>query len=199
MQPATSVPLPSTTAPSTAVASVAPGKPAATTTRALWLAAFVLTGLAVVVRVLSLRGSVTARLHETGMLNEVHDRRLEAIAINTGIWLAVLISLLTLALYYSVAALMERRLFPASRVVNGRLRFGLFFLVAFLMTVPVQAFSAALGVTSPKTTVYFYAYVLVVGVAAPFVFRDRWRNLTGGGIARPFICSLVLAGLSVVL
>lgn len=167
------------------------------TSRGLWLVAYGLTAVLLVVRAVSLRAHVGQELRRSDLLDQVKDERLRALAINTGFWLAILISLLIMWIYYSLASVMERNLFRAVRSVNDRLHFGLFFLVALMTSLPVQAFSAALQVTAPKQNVFFYLYVAIVGLTCPLLFRGTWQRLPRSKVFLIFLFSVILAGLSI--
>jgi len=201
MNPTTSTSLPLAAAPPVAETVTEAPKPARTkpalvTTRSVWLTAYALTAAAIVLRVLTLRHYVASEIARQNVLHDLHDPRLEKLAVNTGYLLAVLISLLILWLFYSLASVMERNIFRTAHQV-GPVRIGLFFVVAFLTTLPVHAVCAAFGVISPKNSVIYFVYVAAVGLATPLLYRQGWAGRSRGRVLGVFLFSFALAALSV--
>jgi hypothetical protein len=168
------------------------------TDRSMWVGAYVLTAVAVVARLPYLRGYVEERVGEVSRSQGLADARLQTLAVNAGLFLAVLMALLLVWLYYSLASMIERVVFSGTRAVRAR-SFGLFFLIAFLLTLPVQLISTALHVTSPKGSHVFYAYVALVAVACPMFFRREMTSLRPSGIAAVWAFSAGFAALSLFL
>jgi hypothetical protein len=201
MNPTTETPLPLAAAPPVEPAALPPGKPARAkpalvTTRSVWLTAYALTAVAIVLRVLTLRHYVAGEIARQNVLADVHDPRLEKLAVNTGYLLAVLIALLLVWLLYSLASVMERNIFRAAHQI-GRVQIGLYFVVAFLTTLPVHAVCAAFGIVSPKNSALYFLYVAVVGLASPLLFRRGWAGRSRGRVIGVFAFSVALAALSV--
>ncbi|WDO11363.1 hypothetical protein ME763_37220 (plasmid) [Streptomyces murinus] len=168
------------------------------TDRLLWLVAYALTVVAVLLRTPVLHGTVHQRLQASEMAGLIKDEGMETLAVNVGLLLAVLVSTLLLGIFYSLAATVEKHVFTARRTVGGR-SFGLFFTVALLCTLPVHAVSAALALSSPKDSGFYYLYVLVVGLTVPLWFRAGWKGRGQQKALTVFAFSLGVAGLSLLI
>ncbi|MFE7315783.1 hypothetical protein ACFU7T_22275 [Streptomyces sp. NPDC057555] len=166
------------------------------TDRVFWLIAYALTVGALLLRMPTVHDVVRDELRDSGLAGKVEDKSMEALAVNVGLLLAVLLSMLLLGIFYSLAAMVEKKIFSARRKVGGKRGFGLFFAVAVLCTLPVYVVSSALGVSSPKETGYYYVYVLVIALAAPFLFRGHWVGRGRRSIITVFAFSCGVAGLS---
>jgi hypothetical protein len=175
----------------------APG-PVDATPRRWWVLVYLLTVAMVAATTPTLRSEVHQQLARGDALEQVHDPGLADLAINIGMLLAVLLFMLVLALYLSLASVMDRSLFRPRLHAKGHGPFGLFFIVAACCTVPVHAVSAAFSIAAPKDTPLFYIYVLAVGIAAPFLFRRYWVDLERSRKAVLFLSTLMLATASYV-
>ncbi|MFF9634882.1 hypothetical protein ACF1D2_09915 [Streptomyces bacillaris] len=154
------------------------------TSRVFWLVAYGLTTAAILLRLPALQEAVRTRLMDSDMAGKVEDKSMEALAVNLGLLLAVFLSMLLLAVFYSLAAVVERNVLTMRCRVGRDRSFGLGFVIALLCTFPVHLVSSALGISSPKTTGWYYLYVLLVAVIAPALFgtyragSDRRRTVT---------------------
>jgi hypothetical protein len=173
-------------------------RPVDATPRRWWVLVYLVTVAAVVVTAPTLRSEVDRQLAGSDAVGQVHDPALADLAINIGMLLAVLLFMLVLALYLSLASVMDRSLFRPRLRPNGRGPIGLFFIVAACCTVPVHAVSAAFSIAGPKDTPLFYVYVMAVGIAAPFLFRRYWVDLERSRKAALFGSALMLAAASYV-
>ncbi len=169
-----------------------------TTSRPLWIAAFVLTAVAVLFRIPTMRGYVAERLTAASAEAGLTDRGLEALAVNTGILLALGVSLILLAMYYSLAAALERTIFSSTLTAPFGQRAGLYFVITCLVSVPVQAFAAAFDIASPKSEPAYLACAAAVGLLTPLLFRAALRALPVRRRLVVHASALVLAALSVV-
>lgn len=141
----------------------------------------------------TLRSEVQQRLADSAARDKVTDPGLADLAVNIGVLVAVLVFMLVLALYLSLAATMDRHIFRPRLRVNGHSPFGLFFVVAACCTVPVHAVSTTLAIAAPKDTPLFFAYVIAVGLAAPWLFRRHWIDIPRSKKAIVFSSSVLLA------
>jgi hypothetical protein len=123
---------------------------------------------------------------------------MEVLALRIGVLLGVVITALAMGLYFSLAAVLERKVFTIGRPLRGQLSFGLFYLVISLCTVPVHVVSVAFQIADPRQNVLYYVYVVGVGALAPWVFHRSWRGLPTSKIVILFTTSVVLASLTVV-
>ncbi|MFH8404051.1 hypothetical protein ACH4FX_04625 [Streptomyces sp. NPDC018019] len=175
-----------------------PGKTskAGPTNRGLWLIAYGLTVAAVLSRLPALHETVRARLLESDLAGKVEDKGMEALAVNIGLLLAVFLTMLLLALFYSLAAVVERNVLTMRRQTGRDRGFGLGYVIALLCTFPVHLASSVLGISSPKTTIWYYLYVLTVAVIAPLLFRTHWSGLGRRKTMTVYAFAAGLAGLS---
>ncbi|MEU6708129.1 hypothetical protein [Streptomyces wuyuanensis] len=168
------------------------------TSRVFWLIAYALTTAAILLRLPALHETVRLQLRDSDMADKVKDKSMEALAVNIGLLLAVFLSMLLLALFYSLTAAVERNVLTARRHAGPKRGFGLGFVIALMCTLPVHLVSAAFGVSSPKTTGWYYLYVLLVAVTAPILFRTHGTRLGDGRrkIITTYAFTFGLAGLS---
>ncbi|MFC5803113.1 hypothetical protein [Streptomyces formicae] len=166
------------------------------TSRVFWLIAYGLTIAAILLRLPTLHETVRRQLQDSDMAGKVEDRSMEALAVNIGLLLAVFLSMLLLAVFYSLAAVVERNVLTMRRQAGRERGFGLGFVIALLCTFPVHLVSSVLGVSSPKTTGWYYLYVLLVAVIAPIFFRAHWIGLDRRKIITTYAFAVGLAGFS---
>ncbi|MFI6810235.1 hypothetical protein ACIBO6_35395 [Streptomyces luteogriseus] len=166
------------------------------TSRVFWLVAYGLTIAAVLLRLPTLHETVRRQLRDSDMAGKVEDKSMEALAVNIGLLLAVFLSMLLLAVFYSLAAVVERNVLTMRRHARGDLGFGLGFVIALLCTFPVHLVCSVLGISSPKTAGWTYLYVLLVALFAPLLFRKQWIGLDRRKIITTYAFAVGLAGLS---
>jgi hypothetical protein len=166
------------------------------TSRVLWLVAYALTIGAVLLRLPTLHDTVRRQLRDSEMAGKVEDRSMEALAVNVGLLLAVFLSMLLLAVFYSLAAVVERNVLTMRREAGRGLGFGLGFVIAVLCTLPVHLVCSVFAVSSPKTAGWYYWYVLLVAVTAPLLFRPHWSGRGRRRIVLVHAFAVGLAGLS---
>lgn len=168
------------------------------TSRVFWLLAYGVTVAALLLRLPALRETVREQLRDSDMAGKVKDKDMEALAVNIGLLLAVFLSLMLLAMFYSLAATVERNVLNMRLQVGQGRGFGLGFVVTLLCVFPVHLTCALLGVSSPKTNGWYYLYVLLVAVLAPLLFRKQWAGLGRRGIFTVYASAAGLAALSLV-
>ncbi|MGI5195684.1 hypothetical protein ACQEVY_18890 [Streptomyces sp. CA-288835] len=166
------------------------------TSRVFWLIAYGLTIAAVLLRLPTLHETVRQQLRDSDMAGKVEDKSMEALAVNIGLLLAVFLSMMLLAVFYSLAAVVERNVLTMRRQAGRDLGFGLGFVIALLCTFPVHLVCSALAISSPKTTGWYYLYVLLVALSAPILFRKDWVGLDRRKIITTYAFTVGLAGLS---
>ncbi|MFE2527580.1 hypothetical protein ACFXEL_25420 [Streptomyces sp. NPDC059382] len=166
------------------------------TSRVFWLIAYGLTMVGVLLRLPALHETVRHRLQSSDMAGKVEDKSMEALAVNVGLLLAVFLTMLLLAVFYSLAAVVERNVLTMRRRAGRKRGFGLGYVIALLCTFPVHLASAVFGVSSPKTSGWYYLYVLLVAGIAPFLFRTAWNGPERRKIITTFAFAVGLAGLS---
>lgn len=171
--------------------------PPRVTARPLWAALLAATAVARLLRLPELTVLAEQTLTARADAEVASDPTLRAIAVNTGLWMALFLSLIIAGLYLSLTSVMERHLLPVSRS-TGRTRAGLLFCVAALATVPVELFYAATGTLTLRGSGAYAAYLLAVGLLTPLGFWATLGRLTPARRAAAWGLSLSVALLSYV-
>ena len=174
----------------------APARRPPATSRVLWLTAYALAILLMILRAPQAYEYVRQRV-PADMSAGIDDADMEALALRTGVFLALVLTALIVGLYFSLAGVMEKKIFTVGRTIRGNLSFGLFFLVITLCVLPVQAVGLVFDIANPREDVFYYVYVVLVGLLSPWIYFRTWRGLSGRKIALLFASSLVLAALTV--
>ncbi len=181
------------TSPSTTTGTAQPSLALPATSRVLWAAGLVLLVATLAGRLPVLRAYVLGRLADspqvTGALTDPHLRDL---AVNVGLTLAVTVATLLYVLYQSLGRVLEKHVFTAMIPV-ARVRVGLFFLIASLSTLPPAMASALVGQVSLRGHWWFYAWVIGVGFAVPWLFRPHLRHVKVGRKAILFAVAVIFA------
>lgn len=159
------------------------------TARTVWVVLLMATAVGLLVRLPELQVLAEQTLVARASRDVASDPLLRRIAFNTGLWMALFLSLVVAALYLSLVSAMERHLLPVSRG-GGRLRIGLLFCVAALATVPADLYCAATGTLTLRGSEGYGAYLVAVGLLVPLGF---WPTLARLKTAR----RCVVFGLSV--
>lgn len=128
----------------------------------------------------------------------IHDEAMEALALKVGVFLALVVTALAMAVFFALATVLEKRLFTGGLRLGRTVSVGLYVLVVTLCVVPVQAAGALFDVVDPRRSLLVYTYVGCVGLATPLLFRRAWRSLPGQTIAVLFGTSVGLAALTVI-
>jgi len=89
------------------------------TGRRWWIIAYLLTAVAVLIRAPGLYDDVQQRLDGAGIAEELTDESMRVLALKIGFYIALLLSLIILVLYYSLAAALERHVFKPSISLFG--------------------------------------------------------------------------------
>lgn len=168
-------------------------RPPGPTSRVFWLIAYGLTTAAVLLRLPTLHGTVRRQLRDSDMAGKVTDKDMEALAVNIGLLLAVFLSMMLLAIFFSLAAAVERYVLTMRQQAGHGLGFGLGFTIALLCTLPVHLVCSVLGISSPKTTGWYYLYVLLVALIAPLLFHKHWTGFDRRKIVTTFAFAAGLA------
>lgn len=162
------------------------------TSRPLWLTTYVLVVLLIAMRIPQAYAYLQGRVPPE-MSAKIHDADMERLALKSGVFVAFVLTALAVAIFFSLAALLERRLFTVGKAVGGRVSFGLFFLVAALCTVPVQLSAVVFDIPNPRASLLYYGYIASVGLLAPFVFRAVWWRLPKVKVGILFTSTVVLS------
>jgi hypothetical protein len=163
------------------------------TSRWLWWASVALLMLTVVARLAPLRSYVANKLAESPQVTrQLTDDHLRSLAINVGIGLALIISVILFILYQSLGRALESQMFAVSHRV-GRIRFGMFFTVEVLAVLPPALVSALTAQISLRGHWWYYAWMLAVGLAIPWMYREHWARTTTGRKAILLVSAVILA------
>jgi hypothetical protein len=183
-------------APEPAGAARTANRPPATS-RALWVVTYLLVALLIGLRIPQTYEYLADRV-PPDMAEALNDPEMERLALRVGVYLGVVLTALVVAVYFSVAAVLERKVFTVGRTIRGRLSFGLFYLVTTLCMVPVHVVSLVFGIPDPRQSVLYYVYVVAVGIGAPWVYYRTWRRLGAQKIFILFTTSVILATLTII-
>jgi hypothetical protein len=138
------------------------------------------------------------RLHiPPGLSAGMHDKDMEALALKTGVFLALAVSAFAIAIFFALAVLLEKRIFTARVSLGAKVSIGLYVLVVALCVLPPQAASVLFGAGNLRVNPLMYVYVASVGLLSPWLFHRAWRDLSRGSTAIVFGTSAGLAALTV--
>jgi hypothetical protein len=171
-------------------------KPPATS-RPLWLTAYLLVIVVMILRVPQVYDYLGERV-PAEMSAGINDKDMEALALKTGVFLALVLTALIVALYFSLAAVLEKKIFTVGRTIRGNLSFGLFFLVITLSTLPVQIAGLVLDIPNLRGNMLYYVYILAVGLLSPWVYHRTWKGMPARKLIILFTASTVVALLTVI-
>ena len=101
-------------------------------------------------------------------------------------------SIVLAVIYFSLASVLESRVLPGVRAALGKLSVGVLGVSSIVALVGLQAIAALGQLVSIKDQWYSFAFVALVGVTAPLLFRAHWRE-------RPLAARLWTFGLSTVI
>ncbi|WP_199034400.1 hypothetical protein [Glycomyces salinus] len=169
-------------------------KPAPATSRFLWFGAYALVVLLTALRAPQAYAHVSDRV-PSELSEGIDDADMQSLALRSAVLIGVIVTAFTVAVYFVLAAMLEKKVFTARKTLRGRASFGLFFLIMVLCFVPTQAAGLAFDVV-PRESLYYYAYILAVAIAAPWVFRGVWKGLPARKIAILFTASIAMASLT---
>jgi len=150
------------------------------TARWLWWAAGLTLAATLVAREAAIRSMVMTKLAASSVDDQLTDHHMRSLAVNMGIVLAMVLSLLLFSIYASLGRALEKSVFPRS-VTLGGVRAGLFFVVAAAVTLVPTVGAAASGAVSWRTSPWYYVWAVLVGCGAPVLFM---RHLRGARLSR---------------
>lgn len=161
---------------------------ASATTRSAWTMAWLASAASLGFRLPVLRTHVEALLLANAEASaNVPDGRMCSLALNIGVTLAVLFSLTLLLMLQSLGRLLEARVFTPSLIV-GRLRFGLFFVIATAATLPVSVYCLLTGTVTLRGSEWYVAAIVTLALLLPLLYRRNWR---GKGLAKVSLLFIV--------
>ncbi|SDE21029.1 hypothetical protein [Glycomyces harbinensis] len=179
--------------PEEAAAAEPPRPPA--TSRPLWLIAYFAIIALLVARIPQLETYVDGRMPQEA-LDAIGDPELEQLAVRSAIMIGIVLLALVAALYLSLAAVLERAVFTARIAIGKGMSFGLYFLVITLCLIPANLFSLLTGVVAVREHIWYFLYLGLIGVVAPFAYRSTWKGLPRRKIALLFATTIGLTALT---
>lgn len=172
-------------------------RPRRSTSPLVWSSAVGALLLFLLLRSQQLHSTVSAKVAETGAAKELTDPAMAELSVNIGFYLGVVLSGVLAAVYFSLASIAESTFFPGLSWGPGRLRVGVLGAVAIVSLLSVQLISFLLSISSPKDHWLTFAYVGLVGLGIPWLYRLRHKS-----VQRPlalFAASLAIAAVSLAL
>ncbi|GAB2733421.1 hypothetical protein ACX801_02720 [Arthrobacter bambusae] len=164
------------------------------TSRGLWIASYILLMALVALRLPLTRKYLNANV-PADVRSEIGDDRLLSLSMTVGTVLFFLVYAVIIALYFSLAAFLDKRVIPGKSVLAGRVNIGAFFVIAILATIPVNLFSVVFGVIQPREVPGYWAYFPSMAVLALAIFYRHWRGFSTG---RKILVVLSAIGLSTI-
>lgn len=165
------------------------------TSRSLWVACLALIGTLMVLRIPLTYEYVTQRVPPE-FSAEIGDEQMEALALRVAVFVGFALTLLIITCYFVLAAVLEKRLFPAAKRIGGA-TVGLYFLVVTMCVVPPQVVSLVLRVPNPRGSPWYFIYIAVVAGALPWLYRTAWQDRTRKRRLAIFLASYGIAILTV--
>ncbi len=164
------------------------------TSRGLWIASYILLMVLVALRLPLTRKHLNANV-PADVRSEIGDDRLLSLSMTVGTVMFFLLYAVIIALYFSLAAFLDKRVIPGKSVLAGRVNIGAFFVIAIFATIPVNLFSVVFGVIQPRDVPGFWAYFPSISVLALAIFFRHWRGFSTG---RKILVVLSAMGLSTI-
>lgn len=155
------------------------GREWVSTSRGLWIAGYILLMALVALRLPLTRKYLNANV-PADVRAEIGDDRLLSLSMTVGTVLFFLVYAVIIALYFSLATFLDKRVIPGKSVIAGRFKIGSFFVIAILATIPVNLFSVVFGVIQPRDVPGYWAYFPSMAVLVLAIFYRHWREFSTG-------------------
>jgi hypothetical protein len=168
---------------------------AASTSRVLWISAYLVLMVLVALRLPLVKQSLTAHV-PPDVRAELGDDRLLSLSMTVGTVLFFLVYAVIIGLYFSLAGFLDRRLIPSKVIVAGHLKVGVFFVIAVFATIPVNLLSVSLGILQPRELAGYWLCFPVMAVVVLALFHRHWRGRT---VSNKILILLSALGLSTVI
>ena len=149
------------------------------TSRSLWIAGYIVVMALVAVRLPLTRQYLSTRVPDD-VKAELGDDRLLQLSMTVGAVLFFLLYAVIIALYFSLAAFVDKRLIAGKWRLAGRFNVGAFFVIALLSTVPVNLFSVVFGVIQPRDIPGYWIYFPAMAILVLALFFRYWRHFPVG-------------------
>lgn len=164
------------------------------TSRSLWITGYIVLMALVALRLPLTRQYLSTRVPDD-VKSELGDDRLLHLSMTVGTVLFFLVYAVIIALYFSLAAFLDKRVIPGKSVFAGRFKVGVFFVIAVLSTIPVNLFSVAFGVIQPRDVPGYWIYFPSMAVLVLALFFRHWRHFPLG---RKILLVLSAVGLATI-
>lgn len=171
------------------------GSQVSSTSRVLWIGAYVVLKVLIGLRLPLVRQHLTAEV-PVEVKAGLGDDRLLSLSMTVGTVLFFLVYAVIMCLYFSLAGFLDKRLVPAKAVIGGRFKVGVFFVIPVLATVPVNLFSLALGIVQPRDVPGYWFYFPSMAILALALFYRHWKSFRPG---RKCLVVISALGLSTIL
>lgn len=148
-----------------------------TTSRVLWIAAYVAVMVVVSFRLPGISDNLTRQV-PADVRSELGDDRLLGLSMMVGTVLFFVAYAIIMGLFLSLASLLDRRLVPGKVDLGRRLKIGLFYVVAVLATLPVQLVGLLFSSQQPRDIPGYWLYFPLMSFSVLLLFRRQWRGLT---------------------
>ncbi|MBT8161608.1 MULTISPECIES: hypothetical protein [Arthrobacter] len=145
----------------------------------LWIAAYLIMMALVALRLPLTRQHLSTRVPED-VKSELGDDRLLQLSMTVGTVVFFLVYAVIIALYFSLASVLDKRIIPAKCLVAGRFNVGAFFVIAVLSTIPVNLFSVVFGVVQPRDVPGYWVYFPSMAILVLAFFFRHWRHFPPG-------------------
>lgn len=169
-------------------------RPPRSTSAVLWMTAMLATAVFLWVRMQQLRPLLIERVHEAPELSHVTNEGVLELSVGIGSFLGFVLSIGLAAIYFSLASVLESRVLPGLRASIGKLTVGVLGTSSIVSLVGLQAIASFGQLVSIKDQWYSFAFVALVGVTVPFLFRAGWDRRPTRARSWTFGLSLAIAG-----
>lgn len=126
---------------------------------------------------------------------KIGDERLLSFSLTAGLVIFFLVYSLIMALFFSLLALLDKKLIPSKAKFLNSLSVGPYFVIAVLTTVPVNAVSIAFNVVQPRDLTGYWFYFPIIAILTLTIFRHHWLHLP---LTRKILIITSTMGLSLV-
>lgn len=146
-----------------------------TTSRFLWIAAYVVVMVLVAIRLPAINQNLTRQVPQE-VRSELGDDRLLGLSMMVGTVLFFVAYAVIMYLVLSVASVLDKRLVPGKAELGRRWQVGLYYVIAVLATVPVQLVGILLSSLQPRDLPGYWIYFPVMALGVLALFRRHWKK-----------------------
>lgn len=162
----------------------------ATTSRVLWIAAYVVVMVLVAIRLPAINQNLTRQVPQE-VRSELGDDRLLGLSMMVGTVLFFVAYAVIMYLFLSVTSVLDKRLVPGKAELGSRWQVGLYYVIAVLATVPVQLAGLLFSSFQPRDLPGYWIYFPVMALGVLALFRRHWKKYAA--IRQVFIAVAAIA------